>query len=265
MINSLHATEESFSVKFSQLIDLSLTAANSIPPQGVDVWLLDLSAFTSEKIEHFSALLSDDELERAKLFKKNNHHFIATRALLRRVLTRYTRLKPEQLLFSRTLQGKPFLTNSPVPLFFNLSHSRNVAALAVTSLGDIGIDIERMRQRDYLKIVERFFHKDEYEQLLNCNDAEREQLFYHMWTLKEAFFKATGSGISHGLDKVRFHLQDNNITALVADDLHHVKGRWQFHQTLVAPKTLVSIAISTDTSLVPHWFDGNCLLNGQRQ
>jgi 4'-phosphopantetheinyl transferase len=258
------AKEENFSIKFSRPIDFPLTAAEFISPQGVDIWLLDLSAITSEQSARLSNLLSRDELERAKQFKKNRHHFIATRALLRQALTRYTSVKPEQLLFSRSLQGKPFLVNSPVPLFFNLSHSCDVAALAVTSLGDVGVDIERMRYRNYLKIVERFFHQDEHEQLLNCNETDRKQLFHRMWTLKEAFFKATGSGISQGLDKVRFHLHDNNITAQFADDLPQGKGPWQFHQAPVAPTTLVAIAVGTETSLVPHWFDGNCLLSGER-
>jgi|GEM_PF-328417 len=263
MTNPAFVQKEIFSVEFSQPIDLLITTAESISPQGVDVWLLDLSTITPEQSEHFSNRLSHDELERAKQFTRNRHHFIATRALLRHALTRYTRVSPEQLLFSRTLHGKPFITNSPIPLFFNLSHSQNVAALAVTSLGDVGVDIEYMRQRDYLKIVERFFHKDEYEQLLNCNEAEREQLFHRMWTLKEAFFKATGSGISQGLDKVRFHLHHSNITAQFADDLN-VQNHWEFHQTMVAPTTLVAIAVGAANSLPPHWFDGNRLLTAQR-
>ena len=264
MINSSTAQKENFSVKFSQPVNLPITAAESISPQGVDVWLLDLSLVTIEQSEYFSSVLSLDELERAQQFKKNRHHFIATRALLRHALSRYTRLTPEQLSFSRAPQGKPFLVNSSIPLFFNLSHSHNVAALAVTSLGDIGVDIERMRQRNYLKIAERFFHKDEYEQLLNCNDAEREKLFHRMWTLKEAFFKATGAGISQGLDKARFYLHDNTITAQFAEDLPQGKNLWQFHQTMVAPATLVTVAVGTGTSLAPHWFDGNSLLSAAR-
>ena len=263
MTNLLADTNEIFSVQFSEPIALPITVAESISPQGVDIWLLDLSAITVEQSEHFSNLLSRDELERATQFKKNRHHFIASRALLRCALTRYTRISPEQLLFSRALHGKPFLVNSPVPLFFNLSHSHNVAALAVTSLGDVGVDIESMRQRNYLKIAERFFHRDEYEHLLKCNEAARQHLFHRMWTLKEAFFKATGSGISQGLDKARFYLRDNNITAQFADDLPHGRNPWQFHQATLASATLVAIAVGTETPLVPHWFDGNRLLSNR--
>jgi len=116
--NSLVKATEKFSVQFSPFTNLAMTAAESISPQGVDVWLLDLSTITEATSESFSTLLSQDELERAQQFKINRHHFIATRALLRKALTRYTRINPEQLLFSRALHGKPFLINAPVPLFF---------------------------------------------------------------------------------------------------------------------------------------------------
>ncbi|RYY74267.1 MAG: 4'-phosphopantetheinyl transferase superfamily protein [Gammaproteobacteria bacterium] len=256
---------EKLSIQFSPLIDLPITAAESISPQGVDIWLLDLASIDSEAIEKFSSLLSQDELERAQQFRTNRHHFMATRVLLRKTLSRYTRLNAERLLFSRGLQGKPFLANSPVPLYFNLSHSRNFAALAVSSLGDVGIDIENTRQRDYLKIVERFFHPDEHKQLLECDETKREQLFYKMWTLKEAFFKALGTGISTGLDKARFYFDNNNITAQFSDDLPQGKSCWKFHQTIlrhtVTSTTLVALAVDAANVIEPHWFDGNYLLD----
>ena len=253
-------TTEKFSVQFSELTDLPITAAESISPQGIDVWLLDLSNIAEERSEKFLSLLSQDELTRAQQFKKNRHHFIATRALLRKALARYTRINPETLVFSRALQGKPFLFNAPAPLYFNLSHSGDFAALAVSSMGDVGVDIEHMRQRHYLKIVERFFHADEKAQLINCDEAERAHLFYRLWTLKEAFFKATGLGISQGLDKARFYLDDNHITVRFSNDLSVDKNHWQFHQETVAPETLVAVAVNSPNVIETHWFDGNHLL-----
>ena len=263
MTKSFKASEK-FSVQFSPVTDLSITAAESISPQGVDIWLLDLSRITEANSESFLTLLSQDELTRAQQFKKNRQHFIATRVLLRKALARYTRINPEQLVFSRALQGKPFLVNTPAPLYFNLSHSGDFAALAVTSMGDVGVDIESIRHRSYLKIVERFFHKDEKEQLLNCDEANREQLFYHLWTLKEAFFKATGLGISQGLDKARFYWDGDNIAVQFSNDLPVEKNNWQFHQDIVAPETLVAIAVNSTNAIEVHWFDGNHLLSGNR-
>lgn len=261
MTNSTLNEPEKFSVQFSPLVDLPITEAESISPQGVDVWLLDLSAISIEESENFSTILSCDELERAKQFKRNQHHFFATRALLRKALSRYTRINPEDLLFLRALEGKPYLTNFGLPLYFNLSHSGNFAALAVSSLGEVGVDIEITRKRSYLKIVERFFHEDENDQINNCDEAKREELFYRMWTLKEAFFKATGMGISSGLDKACFYLHDNNIAAQFSDELNVQRNQWQFHQEIVAPKTVAALALHSEEDVKPHWFDGNLLLS----
>ena len=252
---------QKFLVNFSPSTNLPIAAAESTSPQGMDVWLLDLTAITSADSENYSGLLSADELARAQQFKKNQHHFLATRALLRKTLARYTRITPKQLQFSRALHGKPFLTDTPTPLYFNLSHSGSFAALVVSSRGEVGVDIETARKRSYLKIVERFFHKDEVTQLYNCDETEREKLFYRMWTLKEAFFKATGMGISQGLDKVCFYLDDNNIAVQFSDELHVQKNDWQFHQELVAPSTMAAIALHAGDVIKPHWFDGNLLLS----
>jgi len=131
----------------------------------------------------------------------------------------------------------------------------------ISSLGEVGVDIETIRQRNYLKIVKRFFHKDENEQLLNCDGVQQEQLFYRMWTLKEAFFKATGLGISQGLNKACFYLDDNNIAVQFSNALPVEKNHWQFHQKMVAPTTIAAIAINSASTVEPHWFDGARLLS----
>ena len=176
-----------------------------MPPQaatpitGVDLWLLDLSKIAEADGEKFAAQLVQSDRDRAQQFKKNQHHFLATRALLRSVLAHYTGIPARELVFDRTADGKPFLTNlfltnASQPLYFNLTHSGNFAALAVTHCGELGIDIESPRKRSYVNIVERYFHVDEVQLLRDCAETEREQLFYRLWTLKEAFFKALGTG-----------------------------------------------------------------------
>jgi 4'-phosphopantetheinyl transferase len=238
---------------------LALTEA-STPVKGVDLWFLDLSKITVSDSEKFTQLLSEKELERAQQFKKNQHHFLATRALTRKALAHYTGIAPHQLQIERTEDGKPFLANIPHPLYFNLTHSGNFAALAVTSQGKLGVDIETARNRSYLQIVERYFHTDEVTQLRNCAEAQREQLFYRLWTLKEAFFKATGTGISTGLDKAYFSFQDNKIAATFSSALNVQQNEWQFHQEFIAAKTVVAVALHSTEKIQPQWFDGTTLL-----
>ena len=226
--------------------------------EGADIWLLNFSLLTENHITNLSNTLSPEELSRAKAFKHKQHHFVATRALLRKVLAFYTGLPSGSLEFARRAQGKPYLVNSP--LYFNLSHSGNFAALAVSTVGEIGIDIETIRLRNFLAIAERYYHADELQQLLATPEEEQEQLFFKLWTLKEAFFKATGGGISSGLDKAVFSFRNTMINATFCESLNLPNNDWQFQQEFITPTTLVALALQT-TEVVQHqWFDGNALL-----
>jgi 4'-phosphopantetheinyl transferase len=228
--------------------------------EGADIWLLSFSELTENQITNLSNFLSPEELTRAQTFKHKQHHFIATRALMRKVLSHYAGLPSAALEFARSEQGKPYLINSPSPLYFNLSHSGNFAVLAVTTLGEIGIDIEAIRPRKYLAIAERYYHANELQQLLATPEAEREPLFFKLWTLKEAFFKATGGGISSGLDKAVFSLRDNIISARFCESLKLPNHSWQFQQEFITPATLVAFALQTAETIQPQWFDGNSFL-----
>ena len=78
-------------------------------------------------------------------------------------------------------------------LHFNLSHS-GTRVLCAISDHEFGCDVERVAQAD-MNLARRCFHGAEYAALLQCADpAERNELFYRYWTLKESFMKATGLG-----------------------------------------------------------------------
>jgi 4'-phosphopantetheinyl transferase len=237
--------------------DLSAVAPQ---PKGADIWLLDFSVLTENQIASHSSLLSPEEVERAQPLKRNQHHFVATRVLIRKALAYYTGTPSTALEFARREQGKPYLRNTPNPIYFNLSHSGNFAALAVTTAGEIGIDIETIRTRNFLAIAERYFHADEIKQLAASTDAKREQLFFKLWTLKEAFFKATGGGISSGLDKAVFDLGSQNICARFAPELNEQEKTWQFHQAFITPTTPIALALQATDTIQLQWFDANPLL-----
>jgi 4'-phosphopantetheinyl transferase len=242
-------------------LEFSAPPERSTPIKGVDLWFLDLSKITEGDSEKFALQLSANELEHAQQFKKKQHHFLATRALLRTALSLYTDIPAQELQIARTDEGKPFLTNAPHPIYFNLTHSGNFAVLAVTSRGEVGVDIETARNRSYLKIVERYFHPNEINYLYTSAEAQREQIFYRLWTLKEAFFKAIGTGISTGLDKAYFSFDGNSITADFAPALNLQKNDWQFYQELIAAKTVVAVALNSAEQIQHQWFDGNSLLD----
>ena len=84
--------------------------------------------------------------------------------------------------------------------------------MAVSRSGPVGVDVERVdRPMDYLGMSRRFFAEIETEAVRNSSEAERSELFYRIWTLKEAYVKAIGKGLAHALDSFWFSPIELNI------------------------------------------------------
>ena len=95
--------------------------------------------------------------------------------------------------------GKPYLKDRP--LKFNLSHSGAYVFCGV-SRQEIGVDIQKIQKAGELRLAKRFFPRTEYRQLERCGDEEkRRQLFFRIWTRKEAYGKLTGQGVAEVLGK----------------------------------------------------------------
>lgn len=107
--------------------------------------------------------------------------------------------------------GKPYFTDRP-DLHFNLSHSGKWAVCAFSD-APVGVDVEVRRDTTNLKVAERFFSKKENEYINSFDTKEqREDAFYKIWTLKEAFIKATGEGLSRPLNEFSFTFTPSGIT-----------------------------------------------------
>ncbi len=157
---------------------------------------------------------------------RSRQRFLAGRVLLRRLLARALDTDPGRIPLRLATGGKPFVADSP--LAFNLSHSGPWLALAIAPSGTLGIDIENPRKtRNLLAIARHYFHPDETQHLQNLPDTARHQAFYRYWTLKEAFFKARGTGIAEGLGKVLIS-PDDPITLTADPDLGDDKD-WQLY------------------------------------
>jgi 4'-phosphopantetheinyl transferase len=112
---------------------------------------------------------------------------------------------PEAIKFRYGEHGKPELVSTVARLpdsqvQFNVSHSRNLALIAVTSGVPLGIDIEECNEKiKILKLAERFFAPAEADVLKNLPVEKQLAGFFRGWTCKEAFIKATGKGLSQSL------------------------------------------------------------------
>jgi 4'-phosphopantetheinyl transferase len=181
-------------------------AQPSLRATDVHIWAahLDLSL---ENLARMASILSDEEQKRAARFRIERHHnrFIAARGILRSLLATYLDCAADELLFEYGQNGKPALT---VPfagsgLAFNLAHSQDLALVAVTRLGPIGVDVEQIRpMADADELVERFFSPRENALFQTLPDEQKSIAFFNLWTRKEAWLKATSEGIAHSLNRV---------------------------------------------------------------
>ena len=196
------------------------------PPLGADevhVWRVSLDVDP----DPLRPLLSPDERQRAARFHRDEHRrrFIAAHGALRLILGAYLDADPTSLVFELGAHGKPSLREPFDPggarVEFNLSHSAELALVAVARDHPVGVDIERWAEVEHLELAERFFSRAERDALRALAEVAEhlDAGFFAAWTRKEAYLKATGHGISHGLHHFDVTLAPDVDAALLADRL----------------------------------------------
>ncbi len=155
-----------------------------------------------DMLDRFRRTLEVGELERAGRFRfeRLQRHFVVSRGFLRHVLGRYLEAKPSELRFTYNDYGKPSLAGEG-SLQFNMSHSHEMALVAVTRDAAVGVDVEHIRA-DFASedIATRFFSRLEVETFSSLPKEERVAAFFRCWSRKEAYIKAIGKGLSQPLD-----------------------------------------------------------------
>lgn len=177
----------------------------------------DTRSLDETQITDLACRLSPAERERSARFWQahDKRDYVAAHALLRMALAAHTQRRPEQLSFGADRYGKPFLLlpNGTTPPHFSLAHSRGLVACVVSSDGAVGIDVEPVDAAiDVDHIASRFFSAEESDALQRYPITERPSRFCELWTLKEALFKAVGTGLSSGLNAVTFRVERDRIS-----------------------------------------------------
>lgn len=128
--------------------------------------------------------------------------------LLRECLRPYGIDYTENTPIAKGKNGKPSLAEHP-QIRYNLSHSDGIAACMVSDL-ECGIDCERIREYRP-NVMKRVFSEAEQLMVENACESEKNALFFRLWTLKEAYVKALGIGISFPMNTVSFSFSDERI------------------------------------------------------
>ena len=148
-------------------------------------------------------VLDEAEKSRARRFTQSTHHnqYVHIHAQVRYLLATILMQAPEQIIIKRSPQGKPYLVEYP-NIAFNLSHTNEYFLFAISENCNLGVDIEKCKSRPNMEgLVNKCFAITERDYWHTISQQDQPSVFYQFWTRKEAFVKATGSGIVLGLEQ----------------------------------------------------------------
>jgi 4'-phosphopantetheinyl transferase len=230
-------------------------------PLDVHVWVRPTAAMDDGAVGQALAVLSADERERCGRFRfaRDRRDFAAAHALLRTVLSERAGRSgggrtPSDWRFETVANGKPVLAaDTPAPVAFNLTHTRGCVAVALTGGPPVGVDVEALDRKPAIEgLAHRYFGPSEIAWLTGAAGDERRERFFLLWTLKEAYLKATGEGIARSLHAIRFDLSPvgavDRFTAPPGVDA----SDWAFNTTQAAPGYVLSVAVETRSKLRLH-------------
>jgi 4'-phosphopantetheinyl transferase len=170
----------------------------------VHIWKADLNDYDN-KLEKFENIIDEEEKEKACRLKSiiKRRCFIASRGILRLLLSEYIGIDPENIKFRYNLDGKPEILCNLMNLQFNISHSENIALFAFAMDSPIGVDIEKLdKEVKFNDIALRYYSTEEYKTITELPKEKGLEQFFKYWTRKEAYIKARGKGIWQLLDKI---------------------------------------------------------------
>jgi 4'-phosphopantetheinyl transferase len=187
----------------TKYLNLNATLATEILGRG-EVALCFVSLHQpSSTIEAAALVLSPEEMRRADGFRFSLHRnrFILAHAALRHILGIYSEYPASSIDFIISPHGKPSLANNQRgKIEFNLSHSEDLAVVAVSFGPILGVDVEQVREMpDWPQMASQFFSHAEIAAIERAPLAEKSTMFLRLWTRKEALLKAIGTGLQDDL------------------------------------------------------------------
>jgi 4'-phosphopantetheinyl transferase len=194
-----------------------------IDAMAIHVWHASLAAWV-DQVPLFEPWLRDDERKHAaRLMRPQDHQqFVVCRGLLRKLLEAYGVAPAQQIEFVLGPHQKPRLheRHGAGQWEFNLSHAGGMAVFALTRARSVGVDVEDLRHiQDADQIVEQQFAPDERAAYESLNPRKRPRAFAALWTRKEAFLKALGTGLHHPLNSFAMNVDPDEPARLL-----HVDG-----------------------------------------
>jgi 4'-phosphopantetheinyl transferase len=200
-----------------------------------------------QHLAHARTLLSDAEKKRCAAFHMEKHgaEYALSHAMLRLVLSEYAPVKPHDWQFLTGQWGKPEIAAPALdtPLWFNLSHTDGFAVCVAGRVRHLGVDVENMtRKASHQELAEHFFAPAEYEYIQNLPPSLQREAFFRIWTLKEAYIKAEGKGLSIPLDSFSSLFPvGNSAQVTLAANAESDPDAWSFFEFQPSPDYRISV------------------------
>ncbi|MCJ7718153.1 MAG: 4'-phosphopantetheinyl transferase superfamily protein [Anaerolineales bacterium] len=211
----------------------------------VHIWHTSAS-FWKNKINELDSVLSQDEISRKqKLLSQNRQEdYIISRGILRSILAQYLEEPPEEVFLETDPNGKPFLPGSNIR--FNLSHSEGLFLYGFVLDVPIGVDLQQVYPISSIRtIIKNNFSPHEQHILFGEKESRLQDLFFRIWTAKEAYLKGTGEGFQKPANSFSICNKTNGMIHFElrkdADTLNN--DGWNIRELHLAKKYKAALAV----------------------
>ncbi len=204
-------------------------------------------------------ILDGGEIARSERFHIPVHRrlFLVSHLLVRMALSHYADHSPAQWRFVRNDHGKPQIDPAigASSLTFSLAHTAGIGVVGVTRGRDIGVDVERRDRRVNARgLIRRFFSPAEAVGLGKLPSACLRDRFFFTWTLKEAYIKALGRGLSLPLSSFGFQLAGRRPYRIGFTGFPGAEGKeagpWRFALIEILPHYIAALSVACDPTTV---------------
>lgn len=217
------AAEKKFAIEAASAGKMGEVCPRAQAEASVEVFHTRIPALAENRLEPLTRLLSHEERSRAArfIFAKDRQVFVAAHALLRFCLMKATGARHFQLKagsFGKPALDPPF---GDPPLYFNLSHTDALAGCVLARGYPVGIDAEAIVPRSGMEEIAQWAFSEDERRLLSASHGDKRiEVFYRLWTMKEALVKGMGRGLGVPLRDISFNLQPLSLVigARVGED-----------------------------------------------
>jgi 4'-phosphopantetheinyl transferase len=233
-----------------------MDARLSPAPGEVRVYFADAPAFiaASGGVERALAWLQAAEPERFSRYRVDADRlmFLCGRMMARALVGRALGVPPASWRWREGPHGRPEIAEPATTLRFNLAHSAGLVACALADGRDVGVDVEHLaRPTVDQKMVRRYCSPVEAADIEGRGDDGWQGRFLKYWTLKEAYLKARGLGISVPLAEITFAINGADARVSFDGSLSGLDTRWQLRTAQPTPHHLLAVAASSADGVQP--------------